>query len=337
MTRNRGFSLTEVLVSLLLITSISLALLKQQWQVSQLMRHVLKRFETLTQFDNNQEVHVTESVIVSASLISSYEQSSKLLVKDAETMTETYVTHRKHQHGFGLIELCISLLLVSCIMSGLMQHYLQVKRQYQLTQTTIEEAVELQSVGEWIRMSVRKAGFTPCMAIPQLGTIDQRNGKTNLTALNVSEGVLQINRMSDDFVTLSSLPTQGDLHIPSHHLFQYDHPLLIADCYHAEVQQVAAIYQTTYGQWIKLNKPLAFRYQAPIYIGQWLEESFFISRNKGGVHSLAYKLHHTEELTPLVHSMTIDKQQHAGHTFVHIIFGLTDGRLHEVSAEARMS
>lgn len=34
---NHGFSLLEVLVSLLLVTSTSLALLKQQWHVSQLV------------------------------------------------------------------------------------------------------------------------------------------------------------------------------------------------------------------------------------------------------------------------------------------------------------
>ncbi|MDP3705801.1 MAG: prepilin-type N-terminal cleavage/methylation domain-containing protein [Legionellaceae bacterium] len=303
MTRNRGFSLTEVLVSLLLITSISLALLKQQWQVSQLMQHVLKRFEMLAQSDNERE--------------SSF-------------------TLRKHQGGFGLMELCISLLLVSCIISGLMQHYLQVKRQYQFTQTSIEEAAELQWVSEWIRMSVRKAGFTPCLSIEYLDTVDQRHEKTPPISLMASNDLLRINRMSDDFVVLSSLPSQGEIHIPSGHLFQYEHPIVIADCYHAEVQQISAIYQTTDGQWLQLDKPLAFTYQSPIYIGPWIEESFFMSRNIQGIQSLAYRLHHTEELTPLVHSMAVTKEQHAGHTLVKISLGLTDGRLRKVDTEARM-
>lgn len=52
MSTNQGFSLTEVLVSLVLITSTSLALLKQQWQVSQLFTQTDIRASTLSQSDN---------------------------------------------------------------------------------------------------------------------------------------------------------------------------------------------------------------------------------------------------------------------------------------------
>ena len=52
---NQGFSLTDVLVSLLLITSTSLALLKQQWQVSQFVNQLQTRANLLLQLDNNTE------------------------------------------------------------------------------------------------------------------------------------------------------------------------------------------------------------------------------------------------------------------------------------------
>ena len=55
MSTHQGFSLTEVLVSLLLITSTSLALLKQQWQVSQLFNQARLRTEALSQLDNASE------------------------------------------------------------------------------------------------------------------------------------------------------------------------------------------------------------------------------------------------------------------------------------------
>ena len=51
----QGFSLTDVLVSLLLLTSTSLALLKQQWQVSQFFNQLQTRVTALTQSDNDQE------------------------------------------------------------------------------------------------------------------------------------------------------------------------------------------------------------------------------------------------------------------------------------------
>lgn len=51
----QGFSLTEVLVSLLLMTTTSLALLKQQWQVSQLFNQIHTRASALSQLDNVSE------------------------------------------------------------------------------------------------------------------------------------------------------------------------------------------------------------------------------------------------------------------------------------------
>ena len=55
MNTNQGFSLTEVLVSLLLIATTSLTLLKQQWQVSQLFNQIRLRTDALSQLDNASE------------------------------------------------------------------------------------------------------------------------------------------------------------------------------------------------------------------------------------------------------------------------------------------
>lgn len=55
MTNYQGFSLTEVLVSLLLISSTSLALLHQQLQMSQLLNQALKRSLIAAELENNRE------------------------------------------------------------------------------------------------------------------------------------------------------------------------------------------------------------------------------------------------------------------------------------------
>lgn len=55
MTNYKGFSLTEVLVSLMLITSISLALLRQQWQLSHVFNQSLTSSQALRQEDNISE------------------------------------------------------------------------------------------------------------------------------------------------------------------------------------------------------------------------------------------------------------------------------------------
>ena len=52
MNASRGFSLTEVLVSLLLVSTTSLALLTQQWQISQLVNHAHAGMNTLLEKDN---------------------------------------------------------------------------------------------------------------------------------------------------------------------------------------------------------------------------------------------------------------------------------------------
>jgi prepilin-type N-terminal cleavage/methylation domain-containing protein len=52
---NQGFSLTEVLVSLVLMTGTSLALLQHQWQVSQLYNHTHTRGSALLLLDNASE------------------------------------------------------------------------------------------------------------------------------------------------------------------------------------------------------------------------------------------------------------------------------------------
>ena len=52
MKTTQGFSLTEVLVSLLLVTTTSLALLTQQWHVSQLFNQAHVRMNCLLQQDN---------------------------------------------------------------------------------------------------------------------------------------------------------------------------------------------------------------------------------------------------------------------------------------------
>lgn len=52
---NQGFSLAEVLVSLLLTTGISLVLLKQQWHVTQLFNQIRLRTTALDHLDNASE------------------------------------------------------------------------------------------------------------------------------------------------------------------------------------------------------------------------------------------------------------------------------------------
>ena len=77
---DQGFSLTEVLVSLILITTTSLALLKQQWQISQLFNQIATRASALSQLDNAVErLHVgIERVNPPAPFKLRYRQSAQI-------------------------------------------------------------------------------------------------------------------------------------------------------------------------------------------------------------------------------------------------------------------
>ena len=55
MTNHRGFSLTEVLVALILVSSAALTFLRQQWQLSQTVNQTLNYAKNLVQLDNLRE------------------------------------------------------------------------------------------------------------------------------------------------------------------------------------------------------------------------------------------------------------------------------------------
>lgn len=52
----QGFSLTEVLIALLLVTSSALALFKQEWYISQLFYQLYAQMDILLQNDNMAEI-----------------------------------------------------------------------------------------------------------------------------------------------------------------------------------------------------------------------------------------------------------------------------------------
>ncbi len=295
MQRSRGFSLTEVLVSLCLVTSLSLALLKQQWQISQFIQQIVLRFEILLQTDNQQE----------------------------------------SQSGFSLIELCLSLILMSGILACLLQHYILIKHQYLSVQTTVEHQTDLLTLTESMRMSIRKAGFTPCLPVDYLKVIDHRTGQTQIPSLVATEDRFQTNRMDDVVFVMKTVSQQ--LQLPLNQVFHRNDVVLMADCYHAEVHTIAAVYQHATYQSIQLSQAPVFEFQSPIYFGLWLSESFFIMHHHNGSGSLAYQAQHTEELTSSVHGMRVNIHQQSGKTLVTILLDLDNKKTYNVMTRMRLS
>lgn len=212
------------------------------------------------------------------------------------------------QKGIGLSELLITLLISSFIIMGLMNHYLATKKYYNRLQKKLANTIDLQLVAELLRDSIRKAGFTPCLNVDNLTTLDQRENVKPLKGLEfnvVDKPWLRLSRMDEHFSSVIEIINPTQLVLGSKHALHTDDAILIADCYHAEVQKIRYVHQQT----IQLMKPLAFTYYSPIYVGAWLEETFAIRPNQAGKRALFYQLKHQEELTAVISNfaLTVNK------------------------------
>jgi len=238
----------------------------------------------------------------------------------------SYAGKLKYQQGISLTELLISLFLSCLLMSALMQHYLCVKRQYTRTQHALEQVLELQLVSELLRDSVRAAGFTPCLGVEHLITRDRRNEQANLTSIAIDSmpSTLKIARMNDDFLPIIRQVSPTQLLLNGQHAVDVRYPVVIADCFHAEVQTVSRSEKTSAGLLVTLKKPLFYHYFSPFYFGEWLEEQFYIAKNHRGESALFYGTTRREELTTHVNYLSARLSKFKGATLVAVTLGVVD-------------
>lgn len=216
------------------------------------------------------------------------------------------------QRGVSLTELMISLCLSSLLMLVLIQTYSRFKQQYTHSQHVLEQGFELQLVSELIRDSVRSAGFTPCIGINHLMTKDQRGKSERLMAIKLANdnSAITFARMEAPFARVIKQINPYQLLVAGRHLFDSRHPIVIADCFHAEVHVIANSQKTSNGLIITLKKSLDFDYHVPCSVGEWLEERFYIEKNGHGKLALFYDTNHREELTNLIDGMS-NRLQHS--------------------------
>lgn len=231
----------------------------------------------------------------------------------------------RHQAGLGLSELLIALFLSTFLMIVLVQHYVTTKKQYNRLQTNLEARIDLQLVTELIRNSVRKAGFTPCLPLDYLITVDRRSNRHDLVGIEVSsdtQASLFVNRMHERFDTLLHTVSSSELLTTAIQTLHRHQSIIIADCYHAEVQDLSEVNHLDAKQRLTLTQPLAFKYHKPIYIGEWVHERYFIRQDKTGKRSLFYQRHHAEALTTAIQSLSVHINQDNGRQLVDIELGL---------------
>lgn len=241
------------------------------------------------------------------------------------------------QLGFSLSELLISLFLTSLIMTLLFAFYLSTKRQYMETQAVLSRNFEQQWVADLLTDSVRRAGFTPCLGVDYLKRVDRRRPGRDLAGLRVTNHprkLLEINHMNEHFYTPLKIGSSQIL-LAKTAVFNEKRPLIIADCQHAEVHEVALVEKTGRGLLLTLAKPLLFTYTSISYVGEWLEENWFIKQTASGKNVLYYKLVHSEELSPLIHALDVVDRRQAPEGVVEINLGIAENKIQRLIIAVR--
>lgn len=201
--------------------------------------------------------------------------------------------HKQYIQGMSLFATLISLMLTSLITFLLINQYTSFSQHHHFMQATLHETMQIQRVGHLIRMSVYRSGFTPCVNLRYLESYDARRGKKNISPLIVRSNELQINRMSEYFELVKSIESNV---IITNAVHRVGSALVIADCFHAEIQDIESQEILGSKHIITLTQPLTFDYQDPIYVGEWIEEAYVVQKNKVHGLSLFYKNHHIDEL-----------------------------------------
>jgi hypothetical protein len=238
------------------------------------------------------------------------------------------------QAGLSLSEVLISLFLTSVMITPLLQFYVSSKFRYLETEKILTIYFDLQWVSNLLSDSIRRAGFTPCLGLNHLQIIDHRHLQHKINALqigNPKDQFLQINRMDEHFAKVINI-RQGTQILMEHALVLHKkRPVIIADCEHAEIHELAHINQQTEKRYVSLSQPLFFSYDNATYIGEYLEEQWYIKKNAKQVNTLHYKLVQTEEISPVIHSLQIQYDQQ----MLQLIMGLEEGKTQKLRVAVR--
>ena len=236
--------------------------------------------------------------------------------------------------GLSLTELLVSLFVASLLSAMLIQTYLINKQRYFALQDALKVNFELQWVEDMLADSIRRAGFTPCLGVEQLQVRDRRKGKLVFSGfkIEVKKQELLVNRMSEEFSELSAvLNYKQEILVSSETKMRVDQSILIADCERAELHQVTQRRKTAEGVLLTLAKPILFNYPTVTYVGQWLEERWYIKKNPEGQEALYYQQSHSEELTALIHTLKLKRQGNK----LNILWDLENKKQHKFTVIVR--
>lgn len=231
---------------------------------------------------------------------------------------------KKHQ-GISLIEITISLFLTTLMMSSLSQLYIHFKRYYVKENKTLEQRADLIWASDLLRNSIMQAGFTPCLSVDELEVIDRRNVRDPIKGLKITgQDSLTIGRMSEYFIEMENEFKGESISVPATLFTNIPHALLITDCEHGEIVPIARAKRQEGDYLLTLASPLLFPYSKVTYLGEWIEEKWFIKKNPQGTPALYYQSTHAEEITSLVHGLELKQWKIKHHSMLRVTMHLDE-------------
>lgn len=213
------------------------------------------------------------------------------------------------------------------------QFYLHSKKTYLQIEKSLDKQLDLLWIADLLRQSVHNAGFTPCLGIEHLQVIDTRKPKTPIKALRLDNGI-QVARMREQFNDLIQTQGNQELIISKYPQFNSKRPLIIADCQHAEIHRIAALNSTQTNQFIRLQVPLLYSY-GEAYVGEWIEEQWFIRKNKQGKDSLYYRTEQTDELSSQVQTLEVKPFFIYGRKVLELTLGMENQKSYHLTIAMR--
>ena len=197
-----------------------------------------------------------------------------------------------------------------------MRSILWIQQQTESTLQEIQRVEEAAWIVSFLQTRFYQAGFTPCRRLDELIRVDMRENTEILQSVTLEKSDhLILRHMSNVFSTVSDIQDDKRVLISEVNI-NSNYPLIISDCRHAEIHEVESVRVNKGRTRIVLKKPLFYDYDMPVYIGEWISESFLIKHQ-----ALFYQHHHVDELAPWIHQMSGSFTQEGEHTVLTLDLG----------------
>ena len=238
----------------------------------------------------------------------------------------------KRQKGLSFIEWMIGIFLGSCLLIIIGRHYLTTSHYAQASLTRLSDLNERLLISDLLITSIQQAGFTPCASIQNL---IMTPAFPPIELIKGDKQGIQVTRMSETFSTVSSPPASNKLTLIEDLALKQDDVILLADCFHAEIQRIQHVSRESQQWHITLKGLLHYTYNQPIYIGKWLTERFYLQNNTQGQPIFYYQIKHPEALSRSIKKIELSLNPIEEHPLIHIKFITNHHNEWSINARAR--